>query len=209
MTFRKRFFLTTILLCGCAPRSSYVGHVSETLNSGIGFNFSQTPDSVWKGIIRINSQWVEISGDFSMAHRNADSLWTINITGPFGVSIFKARKSHDSLEIHWKDENDVWLEYKDWETASGEPLIPFGELFFSLCVGHAPGEIVEERNENYFLIFEDILYALTEPADGSAAVALVEMDGEEYFFILKPAGRDHLIETVFRSDSLEAVFIFR
>lgn len=209
MTFRKYFFLTIVLFYGCAPRSSYVGHVSEVSNSGVGFNFSQMPDSVWKGIVRINSQWVDISGDFSMTHRKADSLWTINIAGPFGVSIFKARKSHDSLEVRWKDENDIWLEYRDWENTSGEPLIPFGELFFSLIAGYAQGDIVENRNGNVFLVFEDILYAVTELRDGSAEMALVETNGEEYFFILKTAGRGRILETVFRSDSLEAVFIFR
>lgn len=209
---KNTFYITALfsavvsVIIGCASRSAISGQEERTLLVQDLVYFQEPPDSVWRGIVVLKTPYGDMSGDFAVLHN--DSLWTINVAGPFGVSLFQARKSYDSLEVKWKDESGVWREYRSWTENDIAPLVPFGELFFSLCVGRAEGEIVESREKSVFLIFEEILYAVLVEEE-TRALAVIEIEGEEYSFLWKTDGNETIKETTVRSSSFEAVFYFR
>ncbi|MBN1149623.1 hypothetical protein JXA84_00195 [candidate division WOR-3 bacterium] len=200
----------SVVPSGCSSiRKEYTNHVSqEDQDACDAIQFSDAPDSSWRGIVNLNSSYGDMNGDFAIIHNVEDSLWAINISGPFGVPIFKARKSFDSLEVHWIDESGQWSDYRSWTQNEYDPIIPFGDLLFALCVGFAPGETVEVREERVFIIFKNTLYAILI-VDKTEALSVLDIEGEEFTIDWKSDGRGKLRETNLHGDIFEASFYFR
>jgi len=156
---KQLFFIFFILLLSCSIRNNST-NISELDNNILRERIinSEIPDSNWHGILFYEDNEIEQSGDFIINHKPSREFWSMNLTGPMGVSVFKVRNVMDSLLVTWKDEAEEWQYYRSWEDSIYEFAIPFGDFMFSMIVAKPIGEIVKIEDNKVYFSFKDFIY---------------------------------------------------
>lgn len=152
-------FLILLLFNGCSIRNNSINNIyfdQDSLSESIQ-NYI-IPDSNWHGILFYKDSEIEQSGDFIINHKGDREFWSMNLTGPMGVSVFKVRNVKDSLLVTWKDDEEIWQYYRSWEDSIYEFAIPFGDFMFSMIVAKPMGEIIKIEDNKVYFVFKDFLY---------------------------------------------------
>lgn len=184
----------SLLLCSCGILiKSKVSSESGQYITGDDHLIPQ--DSSWHGFLYYQDYQSEMQGDFVIRRISQREFWSMNVSGPMGYSVLKVKLEKDSLITMWKNELDQWETYRSWEDSTYAPLLPFGDLFFGLCLGYVIGDIINEDQDHIAYCFDQVIYLVEFDQQDFPLKAAVFYQDQEYLFNWDWDEYGHLIST--------------
>ncbi|MGC9366366.1 MAG: hypothetical protein ACP5FK_04920 [bacterium] len=178
--------------CGILIKSRVISDSDQYIN---GNHRMLSQDSSWHGILYYQDYQSEMQGDFVIRRISHREFWSMNVSGPMGYSVLKVKLEKDSLITMWKNEQDQWETYRSWEDTTYTPLLPFGDLFFGLCLGYVAGDIINEDQKHIAYCFDEVTYVVEFDQQDFPLKAAVFYQDQEYLYNWVWDQNGHLVST--------------